>query len=513
MDTWTVQKSYFDFVKEITADELYRGLMVHGLFAEKLPPFLSGESFYTYSLSLRHLYQDTPRQYIYFESIRDTNVPRPMGIPHPFAYQRLCHCLKENWSHIQKHFQEKTKGQGHKISRIHLRKMYDNPRLFEMSYKNWRIDSNPETDLMIGKHYLVNADISSCFPSIYSHALAWALVGKDRAKIERDDDRWFNQIDHYTQNVKHGETHGLLIGPHTSNLLSEIILTTVDQELYRQNWQYVRHIDDYKCYTKTHEEAQRFVIELNKKIQGFGLTLNHKKTSIQVLPQPCEAQWVRRLNSFTFDNKEGNSRKGVVNYTKVRTFLDLAVELMRENDSKSSILYYALKILYKKTLTRNAQVYCAKMMIHLAFICPYLVPLLDEFVFVPFQVESNMIAEFSRELFENEMKCANYEAVSYAIFFAIKYRFELPKLEVREITNSKHCIAILLAYLYFFFKNDQQCCKAIKKYAELLSQNEADFAQNWLLVYEVLPATFLNNEWKAMKRKGVSFIDKAKLNR
>ena len=29
--------------------------------------------------------------------------------------------------------------------------------------------------------------------------------------------------------MRNGETHGLLIGPHTSNLLSEIILTVVEK--------------------------------------------------------------------------------------------------------------------------------------------------------------------------------------------------------------------------------------------------------------------------------------------
>ena len=36
----TVEKSYSDFMHEISADDLYRGLLAHGLFAEKLPPYL-----------------------------------------------------------------------------------------------------------------------------------------------------------------------------------------------------------------------------------------------------------------------------------------------------------------------------------------------------------------------------------------------------------------------------------------------------------------------------------------
>ena len=42
----TVEKSYSDFMHEISADDLYRGLLAHGLFAEKLPPIFTSESFF-----------------------------------------------------------------------------------------------------------------------------------------------------------------------------------------------------------------------------------------------------------------------------------------------------------------------------------------------------------------------------------------------------------------------------------------------------------------------------------
>ena len=161
-----------------------------------------------------------------------------------------------------------------------------------MNYKNWRIDPSPEVDLLHGKYYLAKADISTCFPNIYTHALSWALVGKPEAKQhqgKKDSKEWYNQIDHFTQNINHGETHGLLIGPHASNLLSAIILTTVDHELYRKDWGgYIRNIDDYDCYTETYERAERFIVELNQQLQFFGLTLSHKKTSIQKLPQTTD---------------------------------------------------------------------------------------------------------------------------------------------------------------------------------------------------------------------------------
>ena len=40
-----MKKTYYDFIKEISADELYDGLLGYGLFSEKLPPVFTSENF------------------------------------------------------------------------------------------------------------------------------------------------------------------------------------------------------------------------------------------------------------------------------------------------------------------------------------------------------------------------------------------------------------------------------------------------------------------------------------
>ena len=78
--------------------------------------------------------------------------------------------------------------------------------------------------------------------------------------------------------LKKGETHGFLIGPHTSNLLSEIILTAVDNKLVAAGWKYIRHIDDYTCHVLSYEKAQEFLIDLRSCLREYDLSLNHKKS-------------------------------------------------------------------------------------------------------------------------------------------------------------------------------------------------------------------------------------------
>ena len=119
--------------------------------------------------------------------------------------------------------------------------------------------------------------------------MVWALEGKEWAKAHKDDkpSPWQVNLDYVVRNLKYGETNGLLIGPHASNLLSEIILTRVDEEL-SPKYKYLRHIDDFNCYVETHEDAERFIVDQRRALKEYGLSLNESKTKIHELPIDSE---------------------------------------------------------------------------------------------------------------------------------------------------------------------------------------------------------------------------------
>ena len=74
--------------------------------------------------------------------------------------------------------------------------------------------------------------------------------------------------------MRNGETHGLLIGPHSSNLLSEVILTVVDKILYDKGYRFVRNIDDYDCYVGSQDDAKLFLRDLEEILREFDLPLD-----------------------------------------------------------------------------------------------------------------------------------------------------------------------------------------------------------------------------------------------
>jgi hypothetical protein len=446
-----VEKKYTEYMDELSADELYEGLLAYGFFAEKLPPVFTAVPFFDYCKTVPHPFEAGWNEYISFRVMRNINIPRIMGIPNPFKYQRVCFELKENWDKICTHFHVQTEDHAYRVSRIHIRKEYSQKRIFEMNYKNWREDGNPELDLLIHdkgtSRLLVKADISTCFPSIYTHSISWALAGRSEAKQNVHKDTWYNRIDETCSDMRNGETHGLLIGPHASNLLSEIILTAVDKKLYDKGYRYVRNIDDYDCYVCSHDEAQRFLKDLEEVLLEFDLPMNHKKTRIIELPIGIEKNWKHQLSDLP---KTGAS--GMVEYPQVNMYIDTALNLATDTGD-FAIINYAIKKLKGANLSENGKKLAAKRFMHMAVLYPYLLHLMEEFVFVPYRVDASSIKAFSDTIYRNAVSVNDYESLCYSIYYAIRFNFTLNEFEsdyVKEqdyIIKSRDCLLLTMTWI------------------------------------------------------------------
>lgn len=88
---------------EISSNRLYEGLLAYGLFSEKLPPIFSSEKFYEYCEKISQPFAGVEHDFIIFESTRNTNTIREIGIPNPMGYQCLCAALRDNWDDIRIH--------------------------------------------------------------------------------------------------------------------------------------------------------------------------------------------------------------------------------------------------------------------------------------------------------------------------------------------------------------------------------------------------------------------------
>lgn len=502
---------WFDSTKEnLSSVDVLTGLLDHGLFAEKVPPCFSTAGLTAIvsetmadlldekdDKKLKDEIDKRGHDYVRYEALRDTNVPRHLGIPHPESYAVQALAISKHWKEIATHCNKPNPA----ISRIHVRHV-GNGRIFEMNYKGDERFQFEESEIqwMAGAKFVVEADIAACFPSIYTHSIPWALHTKGKAKKTRSLTKLAgNLLDKCTQNTRDKQTNGLLIGPHASNIISEIVLTRIDTALQAKGYKkVVRHVDDYRFFADTFEEAELFVKELGLNLRAYEMSLNEKKTRILELPRPSNENWRLVLNRFLFPKSEE------VKFSVVRSFLDLALECAQAA-GKSTPLNYAIKVIASERTqdclentaknmprmlnTRAKRMYAQEAM-NLALAYPYLAPLLDEFVFDRFWHEGLKlrIADFATSLVKLGVRKLYPDTIAHALYFTLKHDLTLNLKDeaLIEIVALDDCIANVLLLEYAKKRKRPKVESAIKKRTnELKKDNARDKDKHWLLIYQV----------------------------
>src|SRR5690606_792338 len=144
----------------------------------------------------------------------------------------------------------------------------------------------------------------------------------------------------------------------------------------------------------------------------------------------------------------------------------------------------------------------------LVLLFPYLIHLLDEHVFEPHNLTSNEIKNISQNIYEYGLKKRFYEANAYALFWSLKYNFQLDGIltDLKENSEkSEDTVYLLLAYLY-----ENKLGNSITDYKDIARKLKPDFDRFWLFIYEVLAWTELSGEFRAIKKNsGISFVKPA----
>jgi hypothetical protein len=133
---------WFDLTKEnLSPADVLTGLLDHGLFAEKVPPCFSTAGLTAIvSETMVNLLEEKNdsklkdkigkccHDYVRYEALRDINIPRHLGIPHPEAYAVQALAISKHWREVAMHCNQPKPA----ISRVHVRHV-GNGRIFEMN--------------------------------------------------------------------------------------------------------------------------------------------------------------------------------------------------------------------------------------------------------------------------------------------------------------------------------------------------------------------------------------------
>lgn len=296
-------------VIRLTAKNAAEQITQYGFFAEQLPPCFSSTQLATNISTLFRMVDCTrgaaqkSRKYTTaptdISTYKNDISRRILSVPNPEAFLRVVKLYSENWEKIVAFTESKNS-----LSPItYLRSYTENAYVEEVNSENLREARKAKSDFIegikecirvaLGYQYRLKVDIANCYNSIYTHSVAWAICGRDAAKtyykiklplLLKDDYELGDSIDTFTRFQKNNETNGILVGPYTSRIFSEIILAAIDKLLRQQGMVFKRYVDDYKFYFRSEAQAKDGIQTIEKTLNQFNLNLNLAKTEILRFP-------------------------------------------------------------------------------------------------------------------------------------------------------------------------------------------------------------------------------------
>ena len=317
-----------------------------GYLFEEAPECFNTDSFSAYyNVLLRTIDKPDPTIPVHLSIYKNDVSRRILSFPNPESYLYLVKTLSDKLELIEKNLRSENSQspvfEDVEYSSFDNRAICSGKMAAFLKLKSKFLKSLFEKiKLALGYRYCLHIDISHFYDSIYSHSISWAIVGKENAKSmfsgERKKSEEYNEadvIDEVNGLINGKETNGILTGPYSSRIISEIILAEIDSILREQHFSFKRYVDDYYFYFKKQYEAERELPTIEKILGDYKLRVNESKIEIVKFPF--------YQNKDLFDLFENAYKKA-----KAIGVLQMANDLQLEGEKGA--YKYALKFLQDK---------------------------------------------------------------------------------------------------------------------------------------------------------------------
>ncbi len=363
--------------------------------------------------------------------------------------------------------------------------------------------------------YSVVTDISTCYPSIYTHSIPWALGGKSAAKVNQTNPNFHgNEIDRLVRNGQDRQTIGIPIGPDTSFLVAEAVLTSADKQLATSlGKSSFRYVDDYECCFRTLAEAEAALGDIENVLNQYELQLNPRKTEIRELPIPIEPTWVSELRVFQIRASGSNQQFDLTEY------FARAITLAKEYPS-DPVLKYSVARLNWIPIDSDNWALLQSLLLQVATTEPgCLSTVLERFVksaAAGLTIDIDMVGEMLSVVILTHARLGHGSEVAWALFFAMVIETKLSESATREVCKIDDSIVALLA-LDANTRGVMHSAFSTSIWSPYITADDLR-AEHWLLAYEAFVKHWLpsiggdhirrRQEFKFLRDRNISFYNK-----
>lgn len=318
---------------------IYRTLLARGYFPKELPPNFYSEQFAKYAASVAgratlgsYKPSEKSTASVVYNLALPSRINRELRVVHPFAFAKIASFVAEKLSRLL--------GIAAKSPFAKSRPIYESNR--QRAIRPMTSPANLARERFAaraGASFVLQADVSQFYPSLYTHAVGWAIDPKLRAKGNWRKAKFLGaRIDQALMDSENKISQGVAIGNDISFLLAECVLARVDRATAFPKERSYRWFDDYEIAFDTREQAEAGLTKLRQELSRFKLRLNPTKTKILELPTTSQHSWQQQLIAA--------GRANFRNPQDIVRFFDSAF-LLREQYPESSILLYAMTVLFK----------------------------------------------------------------------------------------------------------------------------------------------------------------------
>lgn len=487
-----------------------KSLLQKGYFPKELPPPFNTRSFGQFASAATNLFQHSPKgtsRPEIFNLARSGTLRRPLAILNPVQFFRLASYVVQNWAAIQSHLRPSrfsltlpTPGRDRRA----IGRRYGLNRLPERRAK-----------LRSRGRFILQADISRFYPSIYTHSVAWATETKAWAKnpANRKIPCLGNDLDRLLQNCQDGQTNGIPIGPDTSLVIAEIILSKVDasSDLARLNG--IRYIDDYEFVFDSEADALAALSVLQERLIEFELHLNPAKSQINSLPQSLQERWVGQLHEFDLDPSKSRFAGSLVR------FFDDAFELARRYPS-DGVLKYAVGRLANLTFTAQFEL-VEDLITQAARVEAGALPIVLEILLTRLRGQTRRTrsrADLLSSTILDHAPQRHSSEVAWALWGCLALGASISDAEIQGVINMEDSICALLA-LHARERGLVRSPALLSALDSIITTTQL-YDTRWLLAYEAAVQGWItkipdpvsqDQNFNQLKTGGVHFYDKTKL--
>lgn len=304
--------------------------------------------------------------------------------------------------------------------------------------------------------YCAITDVARCYPSIYTHAIPWAINGREQAKADTrnySSTVFGNRLDFILRQAQDAQTVGIPVGPDTSRVVAELLLSAVDKHFLSRYSSskpvYLRHVDDYWIGGNTVDDCERHLQNLRAALREFELDLNDLKTRVveanrtlgETWPSDFE-RWLKRSFGIGLFARD---------YDPIATLANIIDRANRENDD--GMIRHAIRKLDENRLWDRGWEVLEHFLAHCAMHFPHSFDYVARVIIWRIRTEKPYNKELWKEVtttFAHQASALGKDAEAlWALWLARELKMKIPRsLSDSLISHTKPLVLGFLAHMF-----------------------------------------------------------------